>query len=392
MFRETCRRWPMGYGVQASKYLRGRRPRHRILVSKNPVSAWLRLDVKKPKGWMVAAAQLEDLFCFSQFQARARKLKPDDPAAYLPKDLLAVWDDEVLPPEYYDTFPADYLSDGADYFLHVETICLSGWYPYLRFKQNVDAQGLGTTLVEYILYLTHRFHVLARAVRTTQAAADRAFAKVVASGILRRDGGTATTPSFSQEDCDAVLLAYLKETAAWREGNMKLIPVWYRIQWTGKKIDELLMHTLLAQGRRKRELGEKCDNHDDSDSDSDLSDGPRKSGRPRMSTSRDMRRAFGQLAAWLAEEKETAVVGDPERETRGKKRRRSSVEMETETETSAAKKRLRGNDRRYLTPPLTSADPTASPPGLPTFNLAIRLAKPATAKGDGHGLPSPPGS
>ncbi len=113
--------------------------------------------------------------------------------------------------------------------------------------------------------------MLARAVRTTQAAADRAFAKVVASGMLRRDGGTATTPSFSQEYCDAMLLAYL-ETAAWREANMKLIPVWYRIQWTGRRMDELLMHALLAQGRRERELGEKC--YDDDDSDSDLSEGP----------------------------------------------------------------------------------------------------------------------
>jgi hypothetical protein len=153
----------MGYGVQASKYLHGRRPRHRILVSKNPVSAWLRLDVKKPKGWMVAAAQLEDLFCFSQFQARARKLRPDDPAAYLPKDLLAVWDDEVLPPEYYDTFPADYLSDGADHFLHVQTICLSGWDPDPRFKQNVDAQGLGTTLVDTVTRGRSHFSFYTRA-------------------------------------------------------------------------------------------------------------------------------------------------------------------------------------------------------------------------------------
>ncbi len=68
------------------------------------------------------------------------------------------------------------------------------------------------------------------------------------------------------------------------------------------------------------------------------------------------------------------------------------MEMETETETPAAKKRSRGNDGRYLTPRLTSADSASSRPSLPKFNLAIRLAKPATAKGDdGHGLPSPPG-
>lgn len=297
-FRETCRRWPKGYGVQASEHLHGRRPRHRLFAFKNPVCAWLRPDVVDPKGWMVYEAQLKDLFHFSQWQARARGLKPGDPAAHLPKDLLAAWDDPVLPPEYYEMFPADYLQWGMRHFMHVHTISLPG-YPWTRFELELDDQGLGTTLTEYILYLTHRFHVLARGVRRTQPAADRAFAKVVASGILNDEHGT---PPPSQEHRDAVVRTYLEETEEWREANLEVIPVWYRERWIGGRIVKLTKYAMVEGWRRKRESGKSYNsvNNSVSVSDSD-SDVPVK-----VSTAKGMRRAFGILDACMAEEAATA--------------------------------------------------------------------------------------
>ncbi len=83
---------------------------------KNPVCPWLRPDVVDPKGWMVYEAQLKDLFHFNQWQERVRGPEPGDAAAPLP-ELLAAWDDPVLPPEYYDTFPDNYLRSGVRRFM-----------------------------------------------------------------------------------------------------------------------------------------------------------------------------------------------------------------------------------------------------------------------------------
>ncbi|KAL2285924.1 hypothetical protein FJTKL_07416 [Diaporthe vaccinii] len=148
--------------------------------------------------------------------------------------------------------------------MHVMTISLPGRYPWTNFELELDDQGLGTTLTEYILYLTHRFHVLARGIRRTQPAADRAFAKVVASGILNNEPGT---PPPWQENRDAVVRTYLEETKEWREANLEVIMVWYRERWIGGRIVKLTKYAMVEGWRRKRESGKSYNSVSDSDND-----------------------------------------------------------------------------------------------------------------------------
>ncbi len=170
----------------------------------------------------------------------------------------------------------------------------------------------------------------------------------MASGILTDEPGT---PPPEQGDRDAVVRTYLEESKEWREANLELIPVWYRERWTGSRIGKLLKYAMEERRRHVRESGKSYN----SDSDG-----------PVTAIAKDMRRAFGTLDTWMAEDAAAAKA----KKARGRKR-----ESPAGPETPAAKRFDHGHQR--LTQP---ARPFLS-------NLPTRLATPTTEK-DGRAWPT----
>jgi hypothetical protein len=182
---------------------------------------------------MVYEAQVKDLKHFRVWQYRIRDLP-------VPEELRDL-DDAVLPPEYYQTFPKKYLSDGCHHFMWVQTSCVES-LPFTLFSpKEPKRQSFGTELVEYILYTSHCFHFKARTVRKTQHGAERAFEKVLTSGIL--EDPKAGTPATPWSRCKAVLREFLKDTCEWREANLDLVVLWYREKWSGSTMNELKNHS-----------------------------------------------------------------------------------------------------------------------------------------------------
>lgn len=249
-FRAMCERGQKGYSVRPDRILRhGNRPWDRIVMGENPTCAWLRPDVVEPKGWMVYKAQVQDHMQFLLWQSRVRRRQVfEEDLREMEKAIGCDLGDPVLPPEYYDDFPKDYLSDGYSHFMWTQTSC-SQKQPFLSFdKDDPNSQGPLTTLAEYILYLTHCFHVKARAVRKTQSGAVEAFKAVLASGIL--DEPEAITPGTQTSQRNAILRKFVDSTKDWREANLDFMQWWYREKWAGTTMNmlkEIAMHGSLSR-------------------------------------------------------------------------------------------------------------------------------------------------
>ncbi|RYC54328.1 hypothetical protein CHU98_g11878 [Xylaria longipes] len=241
-----CRHWPKGYYVRTSRWLDwGFRPLHRLILTKNPVCAWLPPDVMRPKGWMVLEAQLQDVKRFMQFQYRIRRLPVD-------KERVGEVDDSDLPPEYYDSFTEDYLYNGYRNFLRTKCSVVKGSLKVEFNLRDPTRQDPETTCAEYILYLAHRFDVVADPVHATQRSAERAVETIRASGIL--DEVEVDTVDLRCRR-DAALREYIHATTTWREALAELSPLWYRVKWAGRQMFNLCWHALRANSRKEKAVG-----------------------------------------------------------------------------------------------------------------------------------------
>lgn len=98
---------------------------------------------------MLYKAQVQDRMQFLLFQIRVRGWQvPEEDIREMEEAIGGDLGDPVLPLEYYDDFPENYLNSDYSHFMWIQASCVESKSFHIFDLDDPESQGPGTTLAE----------------------------------------------------------------------------------------------------------------------------------------------------------------------------------------------------------------------------------------------------